>query len=106
MTFISRTYPNWRISQKLSFITLITTGVALLVAFAALATNDYFIFQRQQERKLRTLAEIIGSNVQASLAFGDVKSAEMTLSALKAEKHIFMAALYGIDGKLFAFYKS
>ena len=55
-----------------------------------------------QQRKLEVLAEVIGSNTQAAVAFRDIGSAEATLAALRAEEHIILAAIYDSTGKVFA----
>ncbi|MHB8067777.1 MAG: PAS domain S-box protein [Desulfobaccales bacterium] len=51
-----------------------------------------------------TLAEVIGLNSTAALIFNDKKSARETLAALAAESEIEVAAIYSLDGKLFAQY--
>ncbi|HTL71639.1 MAG TPA: CHASE sensor domain-containing protein, partial [Candidatus Eisenbacteria bacterium] len=99
-------YKNWRIRDKLSFVLLVTTAVALLLAFSALLFNEFYIYNNQQRRKLETLADVIGGNIQASVAFADAKSAETTLASLRAEKHVQIASVYDAEGKLFAQYRA
>ncbi|MGB2639777.1 MAG: response regulator [Candidatus Acidiferrum sp.] len=55
--------------------------------------------------ELSALADTLGANSAASLAFNDRKSAESTLSALRAERHIVAACLYDSQGEVFAEYR-
>jgi signal transduction histidine kinase len=55
-------------------------------------------------RELSTLAEIIGANSTAALAFDDQRSAEETLAALSAKQRIVGAYIYTKDGAAFARY--
>jgi uncharacterized membrane protein affecting hemolysin expression len=54
--------------------------------------------------EISTLAEVIGANSTAALTFQDRQAAEETLSALRADKRIVGAAVFGKDGSLFARY--
>jgi signal transduction histidine kinase len=49
-------------------------------------------------------AQIVGLNSVASVLFDDTRSAESTLSALRAAPAIRSAAIYRLDGRLFAAY--
>src|SRR5262249_12855758 len=57
------------------------------------------------EREVTTLAEFLGANTTAALAFHDAKAASETLSTLRAQRPITAAALYGNDGRLVASYR-
>ena len=93
------------IKQKLTIIVLITSGAALLVASAAVITYEWNATRSVLGREIATLAEIIGANTTAPLAFNDRKSADETLATLTAQRQITAAALYGRDGRLFAAYR-
>jgi PAS domain S-box-containing protein len=55
--------------------------------------------------ELSALADTLGANTAASLAFNDRKSAQEMLSALRAEPHIVAACLYDSHGVVFAEYR-
>ena len=55
-------------------------------------------------RNLSAEAEIVGRQSSAAIVFQDPDSATATLRALRAEPHIVSAALYTLDGTLFASY--
>jgi PAS domain S-box-containing protein len=93
------------IKQKLSIIVLITSGAALLVASASVIAYEWNSTRAVLGREIATLAEIIGANSTAPLAFNDRKSADETLATLTAQRQITAAALYGRDGRLFAAYR-
>jgi two-component system, sensor histidine kinase and response regulator len=93
------------IKQKLTIIVLIATGAALLVASAAVISYEWNATRSGLGREIGTLAEIIGANSTAPLAFNDRKSADETLATLTAQRQITVAALYGRDGRLFAAYR-
>lgn len=92
------------IKRKLTGITMTICTVALFLAAASFITNELVSFRKTLTGKVQTLANVIGNNTQAALSFADYKSAEQTLSGLRAEPHIISAHLYGKNGKLFASY--
>ncbi len=94
------------IKRKLTVIIMLTSGIALLLAFVAFVTNELISFQRTMIEDLSILAEVIGTNSASALVFHDQEAAEETLSALRAEPHIFFARIFSKDGKEFAKYIS
>jgi PAS domain S-box-containing protein len=55
--------------------------------------------------ELSVLADTLGANTAASLAFNDRKSAKEMLNSLDAERHIVAAVLYDVHAKVFAEYR-
>src|SRR5713101_8044311 len=92
------------ISRKLTWMNMLVSGAALLLACAAFIAYDMVTFKETMVRNLSTQAQIIGSNTVSALLFNDVQSAENTLSALKAAHNIMSAGIYTPDGRLFASY--
>ena len=92
------------ISRKLTWMNMLVSGAALLLACAAFIAYDTLAFRASMVRNLSTQAQIIGSNSVSALLFNDQQSAENTLSALKAARNILSAGIYSTDGKLFASY--
>lgn len=92
------------ISRKLTWMNMLVSGAALLLACAAFITYDKLTFRETMVRNLSTEAQIIGSNSVTALIFNDPAAAENTLSALRAAHNILAAAVYTPDGQLFASY--
>jgi len=94
------------ISKKLTWMNMLVSGTALLLACAAFFAYDLYTFQAGVVNNLSVEAQIIGSNTISALVFNDPHSAEVTLSALKASPHIRYAAIYTPDGQSFADYQA
>jgi signal transduction histidine kinase/DNA-binding response OmpR family regulator len=92
------------ISRRLTWMNMLVSGAALLLACAAFIAYDMLTFRAAMVRNLSTEAQIIGSNSVSALLFNDAQSAENTLSALKAAHNILSAGIYSTDGRLFASY--
>jgi len=96
--------PNHSISRKLTWMNMLVSGAALLLACAAFIAFDMVTFRQSMLRNLSTQAQIIGSNSISALLFNDPQSAENTLLALKAAPNILSAQVYLTDGRPFASY--
>jgi signal transduction histidine kinase/CheY-like chemotaxis protein len=92
------------ISRKLTWMNMLVSSAALLLACAAFIAYDMVTFRETMVRNLSTQAQIIGSNTASALLFNDPQSAENTLSALKAAHNILSAGIFTPDGRLFASY--
>ena len=92
------------ISRKLTWMNMLVSGAALLLACTAFIGYDMLTFRATMVRNLSTQTQIIGSNSVSALLFNDPQSAENTLSALKAAHNILSADISSTDGKLFASY--
>src|ERR1700736_3732466 len=90
------------IKRKLMLVILLTSSFALLLMGSALITYELMTFRRSLTVNIGVLAEIIGSNSTAAVAFRDAKSAKEILSALSAEHQVTAAAIYDDKGKIFA----
>jgi signal transduction histidine kinase/DNA-binding response OmpR family regulator len=95
---------NHSISRKLTWMNMLVSGVALLLACAAFIAFDMITFRQAILRNLSTQAQIIGSNSISALIFNDPQSAENTLLALKAAPNILSAEIYLPNGRSFASY--
>jgi two-component system sensor histidine kinase/response regulator len=99
-----RRFRDLPIKRKLTVIITLTSAVALFSASIAFVTSEVFLFRKKIVENLSTLAQIIGTNSTAAIAFNDQVSAEETLEALRAEPHIVSAFIMTNDGKVFAAY--
>jgi signal transduction histidine kinase/CheY-like chemotaxis protein len=98
------TYGSLPIKLKLRLIIMLTVGAALAAACVAILTYDRLAFRHSMRRDLDILAETVGSNSTAAIAFGDKKTASDLLSGLKANPHVMDACIFSNDGELFADY--
>jgi two-component system, sensor histidine kinase and response regulator len=90
--------------RKLTVVIMINTVVALCVASIGFAEYGVYRFKELRLEDLNALANILGTNSTAPLAFKDPNSAQDILRALAAKPHILSAAIYDREGKPFAVY--
>jgi PAS domain S-box-containing protein len=90
------------IKRKLMLVILLTSSFALLLVGSAVITYELVTFRRSLAVNIGVLAQIVGSNSTAALAFQDPKSAQEVLGALSAERQITAAAIYDQNGNIFA----
>jgi len=93
---------NVPIKRKLMLVILLTSGFAILLMGSALITYEIGTFRRTLTNNIEVLAQIIGSNSTAALAFDDRENANEILRGLAAENQITVAAIYDRTGRLFA----
>src|SRR5882724_13685146 len=92
------------IKRKLIALIMLTSSVALLVAFALMIVSDYVSFRSGMVRDLRTLADVMGTSGSSALDFDDEEFATKTLAGLTATPNITTAAIYTKEGKVLASY--
>jgi len=97
-------FQHYSISKKLTWMNMVVSGVALMLACAAFVAYDLYTYQIGIARILSTEARIVGSNSVSALLFNDPRAAENTLSALSASPHVLYAAIYTPDRHSFAGY--
>ncbi|MGA2562121.1 MAG: ATP-binding protein [Steroidobacteraceae bacterium] len=90
------------VRSKLMTVAVQTTGVALLVASAALLVNDLASYRRVRAADLATEASILALASAPALAFDDHAAAVNSLAALRVHQAARAAALYTTDGRLYA----
>ncbi|WP_332827767.1 ATP-binding protein [Ramlibacter sp.] len=93
------------IRHKLTLILLTTVGVALALAAAGLLVLEARNEWRAARTALTTQAQVVGLASEAALSFGDRKVAEQNLRVLQAHAGVLAAALYDVDGRLFAHFR-
>jgi PAS domain S-box-containing protein len=97
-------FKNLPVKRKLTLVMVATCSAALLLSCTALAVYEYFDFRRTLVRDLTILADVLGQNSRAALAFDDSDAARELLQALRFDPHVQAARLYHQDGRLFAEY--
>ena len=101
MSFIK----NSSIQRKLTFVIVCTSLVGLSLACLSFDLYERSSFRAAMTSELSVLADTLGANTAASLAFNDRKSAKEMLNSLDAERHIVAAVLYDVHAKVFAEYR-
>src|SRR5258708_29345249 len=92
------------IKRKLILITMLTSGIAVVLSSAGFLIYDLISFRHSLSQDLMTQAEIIGYNSAAARAFKDESAATGTLSALQAKDDIVTVVLFTRDRDLLAQY--
>lgn len=93
------------ISTKLTWLNLLVTGLALLLACTAFLAYDFFSYRQNLIQNLQTAAQIAGANSITALTFDDPQAAENTLKPLQGSPDVLWAAIVSQDGKVFAEYR-
>ena len=94
------------ISQKLTMISVLSSGCALLLVFVAFALTSVLSHKDDEGKQLLSLAGVIGAASAAPLLAGKPAQAEQVLAALAARDEIAQAALFDRGGRLFALYRA
>ena len=88
------------IRANLTLLILSASSLAVLFASFAFGIYERSNYRSNAVRELTALADTLGENTAASLAFNDQKTAEGMLGALATEPHVLAAFLYNTDGSL------
>lgn len=99
-----RAFRDIPIKNKLRFLILLTSGIALLLAGSAFIANEMFTFRQTMVADLFTLSDLVGMNSTAGLLFNDEKAINENLASLRAKKNILLAHIFTPDGRIFASY--
>jgi two-component system sensor histidine kinase/response regulator len=98
-------FKNSSIQAKLGALILSASFFALVFASVGFGIYERTNFREDMARELSTLADTLGANTAASLAFDDQKTAGEMLGALRAEHNILGARLFDTRGRVFAEYR-
>ena len=103
-TTIASWFRGLTLARKLSVMAISTSGLALLLVSSVLAVYDRASSRDRLVRDTDMLAEVVGANSTAALAFNDPKSARQTLAAVAVNEHVVSAAILLPNGATFAEY--
>ena len=92
------------LARKLAVSVVATSVVTLLAASATFAVYDYTTARARLVHDITMIADVVGSNSTAALAFYDPAAAADTLRALSNDSHIIDARLLTVDGTTLAAY--
>ena len=90
---------------KMTLMALLASAMAAGTLLGAFLVFDSISSRAQLQRRLTTLADVVGQNSTAALNFEDHAAAGEVLQALRAEPPVVSACLYDVSGRLFASYQ-
>jgi len=93
------------VRRKMMLVILTTTFAALLVSVVALLSYEARAYRNFIVNDLTTQADILALNSAPALAFNDPDAAEANLALLANRSGIVAAAIYKLNGELFATYR-
>jgi len=99
-----RLFRNLSIRRKLMGIILTSNCIALAMVALVFVVNEVHHYRSAAAAELAALADILGNNSSAAVAFNDRKAAEETLAGLKAKKEVVAAFVVGKDDEVLATY--
>jgi len=95
-------YANLSLSRRLTALGVATSAISLFVAATAMLAFDMSSARQRLIRDTTLLADVIGANSTAALAFGDSQAATETIRAVAANDDIADARVWTTDGVLLA----
>lgn len=91
---MSRSFHRRSIGSMLTWMNVLTSGIALLLVYASFLAYSLYSFRQASIQNYLDDAKIVGSNSISAIVFGDKSAAEETLSALANSKDVTAAAIY------------
>ena len=91
---------------KLYTIVLLACSLALVLATSASFFIQQHLIRKQLHDEIQTLADVIGENSRAGIAFEDKAALKTILGSLNAKKSITAGRIYGAKGGILAEYRS
>jgi diguanylate cyclase (GGDEF)-like protein/PAS domain S-box-containing protein len=98
-------FRNLSIRFNLALLTLSASVIAVLLASFGFAIYERQSYRASAVREVTALADTLGANTAASLAFNDERAAEEMLNALSTEPNVLGACLYDEQRRVFADYR-
>jgi len=95
---------NISIKKKLMVLVMLVVVTAMLLSSTAFVINYARSIHADMIRQISVLADLLGSNTTAALAFDDAHSAAELLSSLRVQPMITSAVLFKQDDSVFATY--
>ena len=95
---------GFSVGQRLTFITVLTSALALALSLGSIAVSDGMAFRTALRADVGTLADVVSANTAAALMFDDQGNAQDTLDSLRFRNNVATAAVYNRVGARVAFY--
>ena len=94
------------VGYKLNLLIIVTVCIAIVIVTVFGGVSAYINERQGAVELLSSHARVIGSNNTAALAFEDRKSARESLSSLAVIEGMKIAAIYTLNGEVFAYYSA
>jgi signal transduction histidine kinase/CheY-like chemotaxis protein len=104
MSNIKRWFRDLTLARKLTAIGVASSLASGVVACVAILAYDVSSARQGLAQDMGVVADVVGANSTAALAFGDARGARETLGAVAAVEHVVSAAILLSDGTVFAEY--
>ncbi len=101
-----RSFRDWPLKHKLSSLTMLTAGSALVLLYLAIILVELVLGWQELVRQTHVTAETVAHNARSALVFHDSEFAEQSLLVLAVQPAIQAAALYRADGSVLAQYQN
>jgi signal transduction histidine kinase/CheY-like chemotaxis protein len=92
-------FTHLSLARKLTGISVVATVASLVLACAVAFAYDFSTSRERLVREIGMLADVIGRNSTAALAFGDANAAEEIMGAIAQNKHIVFGMILSRDGE-------
>jgi PAS domain S-box-containing protein len=92
------------IKRKMMLVIMLTSITALVLTAASFIAYDLVTFRQSLARNLGSISTIIAENSTGALLFDDEELATRNLAEFKVDRHVRIAALYDVQGNLYARY--
>jgi signal transduction histidine kinase/CheY-like chemotaxis protein len=99
-----KSFRELSLARKLTVMAITTSIISLVIVSAALVAYDRSSARERLVREADLLAQVVGINSSAALAFDDPRAGQEILSALAVNDHVRGAAILTRDGAMFAEY--
>ena len=97
-----KTFRDLPIRRKLIVLLMMTSGMAILLACTAFLSYDWVESKRGMVRNVDEVAQLIGKESTAALAFKDKNGAQEVLSGLVTQRGIIYGSVYQPHGEMLA----
>jgi len=94
-------FNNIPVARKLALAFALTTAIALLLSTFFFIMNTWLSEKKSATAELQAIADLIGINSTAALAFDDTEGAREILTSLSAVPDVMLAVLYDKEGNEF-----
>jgi len=100
----SRFLAKLPLRRRLLLLTMLTSGIGIFLGCTAFFLYDRYEARNRKVEELKSVADLVGTNSAAALAFDAPVNGTKLLSALTTRKNIRCGVLYRTDGSYFASY--
>jgi signal transduction histidine kinase/CheY-like chemotaxis protein len=90
--------------RSLLLFSMLTSGVGLLLFCAGFLIFDLHSFRARKVYDLKSTADLLSSNANSALGFGDSEAGDQIVEAMRVRPGIRTAILYTLDNKILAWY--